>query len=143
MNMKIVLSLCTVLLLQCFFLHAYSQALSITGKVINKSTNEALPGATVSIKGGGGNTVTGTDGNFSINVPKSGTVLVITFAGMTTLEQAVTRSGVLNFELEQGDPRLDEVVVVGYATQKKTSLTASVSTIKGSDIERQPVSDLS
>ncbi|MEO5893157.1 MAG: TonB-dependent receptor [Ferruginibacter sp.] len=143
MNMKMVLSLCAVILVQSFFLTAFSQSLQVTGTVTNKSTNEALSGATVSVKGGGGTAVTGPDGNFSISVPKSGSVLAVSYAGMITIERAVTQPGVLNFSLETGDPKLDEVVVVGYATQKRTSLTASVSTIKGSDIERQPVSDLS
>ena len=141
--MKIMLSLCAVLLLQCFYLNAYSQSLKVTGKVTNKSTKEPLPGATVTIKGSRVTAVTGVDGNFSITAPKSGSILVVTYAGMTALERAVTQSGMLNFELETGDPKLDEVVVVGYGTQKKTSLTASVSTVKGADIVRQPVSDLS
>lgn len=141
--MKMVLSLCAVTLVQFFYLTAFSQSLQVTGTVTNKSTNEPLPGATVSVKGGGGTVVTGTAGNFSIAAPKSGSILVVSYAGMTTLERAVTAAGVLNFALETGDPKLEEVVVVGYATQKKTSLTASVSTVKGSDIERQPVSDIS
>src|SRR6187551_2111552 len=118
MNMKTVLSLCAVTLVQFFYLTAFSQSLQVTGTVTNKSTNEPLPGATVSVKGGGGTVVTGTAGNFSIAAPKSGSILVVSYAGMTTLERAVTAAGVLNFALETGDPKLEEVVVVGYATQK-------------------------
>ena len=61
---------------------------------------------------------------------------------MVSLERVITNGGVQNFELETGDDNLEEVVVVGYGTQKKTSLTASVSSVKGGDIQRQPVGDL-
>ena len=64
MKMKMVLSLCAVIIVQSFFLKAFSQSLQVTGMVTNKSTNEPLAGATVSIKGGGGTVVTGTDGKF-------------------------------------------------------------------------------
>ncbi|HEX5025820.1 MAG TPA: SusC/RagA family TonB-linked outer membrane protein, partial [Agriterribacter sp.] len=143
MKMKIALLLCTVFLLQSLTVKVYSQTIQVTGKVTNKLSKEPLAGATVSIKGGGGSTITGADGNFSISVPQSGSILVVSYAGMAAMEQAVTSAGVLNFEMESGEGKLEEVIVVGYGTQRKTSLTASVATIKGSDIERQPVSDLS
>ncbi|MFT3934506.1 MAG: TonB-dependent receptor [Chitinophagaceae bacterium] len=142
MTKKIVLPLCAVVLLQCFSLVLFSQSLQVTGRVTNKTNHEPLQGATVSVKGAKTNTTTAADGSFTITAPKSGSIIVISYAGMATMERAVTSAGVVNFELENGDPKLDEVVVVGYGTQKKTSLTASVSTVKGADIVRQPVSDL-
>src|SRR3954462_4358356 len=100
MNMKMVLSLCAVIFIQFFYLPVFSQSLQVTGTVTNKSTKEPLPGATISIKGGRGTVVAGTNGDFSISAPKSGSVLVVSYAGMTTLERSVTQSGVLNFALE-------------------------------------------
>ncbi len=136
------------LLFTIFFIHflpaeGFSQALRVTGKVTDKSTGEGLPGATVAVKGSATTTVTDTEGNFTIAVPASGTVLVVSFAGMANMEKVVTESGILNFELDVQDDSLDEVVVVGYGTQKKTSVTAAVSSIKGSDMQSQPVGDLS
>ena len=142
MKVKIALLLCTVFLLQGIYSKVFSQTLQVTGKVTNKSTGESLAGATVSVKESNATTLTDQDGNFTITVQKSGSILIISYAGMATIERVVTKAGVMNFELEQGAGKLDEIVVVGYGTQKKTSLTAAVSTVKGSDVQRQPVSDL-
>lgn len=144
MKRKTVLLFCTVILLQGLILKAFSQqTLQVSGKVTNKSTGEALSGATVSVKGGGVNTTADIEGNFKIVVPQRGIILVVTYAGMTPIDRVITNSGIQNFEMEPGVDKLDEVVIVGYGTQKRTSLTAAVSTIKGGDIQRQPVSDLS
>ncbi len=140
--MKSALLLSTVILVPGFYSQVFSQALQVTGKVTSRSTGEALPGATISIKGSNTTTITGMDGNFRISVPQSGSVLVVTYTGMATLEKVVNGAGTLNFELETSEDKLEEVVVVGYGTQKKTSLTASVATVKGSDVQRQPVGDL-
>lgn len=141
MKMKIALQLCIVFLLHSLTLEVFSQSLQISGKVTSRSTGEALPGATVNIKGGE-SVITDPEGSFTITVPGSGSVLVVSFAGMVSQERVITSGGVQNFELETGTDNLEEVVVVGYGTQKKTSLTASVSSVKGGDIQRQPVGDL-
>lgn len=140
--MKIVLLCAAVVLLQGVCSRVFSQSLQVTGRVTNKSTGEALPGATVGIKGSSRSTITGTNGNFSIAVPQAGSVLVVSYTGMVPVERLITSAGAQDFELEMGDAKLDEVVVVGYGTQKKTSLTASVASIKGGDVQRQPVGDL-
>lgn len=141
MRRNIVWLLCTIFLTYLLPTSGFSQSLQVTGKVTSKSTGEGLPGATVSVKNNSIATVTDTEGNFIISAPQ-GAVLVVSFAGMITMERIATATGTLNFELEDHDESLDEVVVVGYGTQRKTSLTASVSTIKGSDLQQQPVGDL-
>ncbi|WP_152266691.1 SusC/RagA family TonB-linked outer membrane protein [Agriterribacter humi] len=142
MKMKIALQLCIVFLLHSLTFKVFSQSLQISGKVTSRATGESLPGATVSIKDGSASVITDAQGSFTITVPKSGSILVVTYAGMVSLERVITNGGVQNFELETGGDNLEEVVVVGYGTQKKTSLTASVSSVKGGDIQRQPVGDL-
>ncbi|MBX3239157.1 MAG: TonB-dependent receptor [Chitinophagaceae bacterium] len=142
MKHNIVLLLCTFFLVAFLPSRSFSQTLQVTGKVTDKLTGDPLPGATISIKGGGGSTTTDMEGAFSIAVP-SGRVLVVSYAGMISTERVITSGGTQNFELEADEGKLDEVVVVGYGTQKKTSLTAAVSTIKGSDMQSQPVGDLS
>ncbi|MBX3252536.1 MAG: TonB-dependent receptor [Chitinophagaceae bacterium] len=142
MRRNIVLLICAISLIYFLPLSVFSQTLQVSGKVSDKLTGEVLPGATVNIKGSAISAVTDMNGNFKISVPKSGSVLVVTYTGMATMERVITSSGTQNFELEAGDGKLDEVVVVGYGTQKKTSLTASVASIKGSDMKSQPVGDL-
>lgn len=142
MRRNIALLLCTFLLISILPLSGFSQTLQVTGKVTNKISGESLPGATVSVKGGGASTITDAEGSFSITVPRSGSVLVVSYIGMAAVERVITSSGNQDFELNAGDGKLDEVVVVGYGTQRKTSLTAAVSSVKGSDVQRQPVGDL-
>jgi len=142
MKVKITLLLAAVILLQGFCSELFSQTLQVTGKVTSKANGEALPGVTITIRGSKTSTITGADGNFKINVPQSGNTLVVSYVGMTTIERVINGAGTENFELISSDEKLEEVVVVGYGTQKKTSLTASVATVKGADIQRQPVGDL-
>lgn len=141
MKRKIALPLWTCLFVQCLFIAAYGQNVQISGRVTSKSTGSGLSGASVSIKGTTGGTTTNDQGNYSIAAP-SGATLVVSYAGMISIERLIASGGTQNFVLEDGDKKLDEVVVVGYGTQKKTSLTASVSTVAGADIQRQPVGDL-
>lgn len=137
------LLLCNVLLCILLPLCGFSQSLQVTGKVTNKLTNEPLQGATISVKGGAISAISGPDGTFSISVPKSGSTLVISYTGMATMERVITSSGYQDFSLEGGEGKLDEVVIVGYGTQKKTSLTSSVASIRGNEMKSQPVGDLS
>ncbi len=143
MRRNIVLLLCTFFIIHFLPFTTFSQTLQVTGKVTGKLTGESLPGATVNIKGGGAFVITDAEGNFTIAVPNAGSILVVTYAGMVSVERVITSGGVQRFELETGDDKLEEVVVVGYGTQKRTSLTASVSSVKGADVQRQPVGDLS
>ncbi|HVK48458.1 MAG TPA: TonB-dependent receptor [Pseudobacter sp.] len=136
------LLLCNVLLCILLPLCGFSQSLQVTGKVTSKLTNEPLQGATISVKGGAISAISGPDGTFSISVPKSGSTLVISYTGMATMERVITSSGYQEFSLEGGEGKLDEVVIVGYGTQKKTSLTSSVASIKGTEMKSQPVGDL-
>lgn len=142
MRRNITLLLCTVLLIFFLPLCGFSQALQVSGKVINKLTGEPLQGASIAVKGGAVSALSAADGSFSIAVPGSGSTLVVSFIGMVTLERVITASGPQEFALESTDGKLDEVVIVGYGTQKRTSLTSSVASIRGNDMKSQPVGDL-
>lgn len=142
MRRNITLLLSTVLLFFFLPLCSFSQSLHVTGKVINKLTGEPLQGATISVKGGAISAITGADGSFSIAVPSSGSTLVVSYIGMASQERVITSAGPQQFALESGEGKLDEVVIVGYGTQKKTSLTSSVASIRGNDMKSQPVGDL-
>ncbi|RYY35584.1 MAG: TonB-dependent receptor [Sphingobacteriaceae bacterium] len=133
MQLKLKLCLGMVLLI-CFISNAYSQTLSLTGKVTNKQ-GEPLPGASITVKGTTTGTMTNVDGRYNINVPQSGATLVVSFIGMGTVEKAVTQAGEVNFTLEDNNA-LEEVVVIGYGTQKITKVSGAIATVKGADIEK-------
>jgi TonB-linked SusC/RagA family outer membrane protein len=129
------LSLCVLLtgLLQT----ASGQNLPVSGTVTNKS-GEPLVGATIAVKGTRINTMTDGKGQFTISIPKKGSVLVISYAGMKQVDVTVSDNNMaLNIQLEESAAStLTDVVVVGYGTQKITKVSGAISTIKSADIEK-------
>ncbi|MCG9793086.1 SusC/RagA family TonB-linked outer membrane protein [Flavobacterium algicola] len=107
----------------------------ITGTVISEDDNMGIPGVNVSVKGGKAGTVTDIDGKYSISVPANAT-LVFTYMGFTTQEIKVGSNSSINTTLKSDKNILDEVIVVGFGTQKKETLTGSVTQVKGDDILR-------
>ena len=127
--------LCLSILLGSILQQAMAQALSVTGKVQNK-TGEPLIGATISIKGKPNSTTTNVNGNFTISAAK-GATLIVTYTGMAVQERAVSEAGELIFVLEESTiSNLSDVVVVGYGTQKVTKVSGAISTVKAADIEK-------
>lgn len=109
----------------------------VTGTVTNEK-NEPLGGATVTIKGTNNSVVTDQNGSFTINAVK-GNVLVISSVGYRNMELRVGNEGtVLNATLELVDRSLDEVVVVGYGTSKRSDLTGAVVSVKAKEITARP-----
>ena len=100
----------------------------ISGKVTS-AKGEGLPGVTVLLKGTTIGTSTGTDGSFSLNIPDNTGTLVFSFIGFQTREVPVPKSGTLQVSLVDDAKALEEVVVIGYGTQKKTDLTGAVATV--------------
>ncbi len=114
-----------------------AQEISVSGKVTG-SDGLGMPGVTVLIKGTAQGTVTDSDGNFSIsNVPSDGT-LVFSFIGMRTQEIVVSGKTTINVVLEQETIGVDEVVVVGYGTQKKSDITGTVGSLNQDRLEKVP-----
>ncbi len=128
-------SLCAVFLLCGIFNQAYAQ-LQVSGRITKKSTGEAMAFASVLVKGTTNATQTDQNGSYNITVPSGGGTLVVTFAGMTTVERRVTASGRVDFEIEDDVSTLTDVVVVGYGTQRVTKVSGAISTVKAADIER-------
>ena len=111
----------------------------LTGNVVDKS-GEVLIGVNIVVKGSTTGTITDFDGNYKINVPDNA-VLVFTFIGYLNQEIRVTNQSTINVTLEEDVLGLDEVVVVGYGTQKKANLTGSVSAVKGDEMVKKPMTD--
>ncbi len=126
--------LCIGIFLGSFLQQAIAQNITVAGNVKNMAA-EPLNRATVSIKGTSKSTFTDEKGNFSISIPKGGT-LQISYAGMTTATYNVNNEGAVNIQLQEGSKQMDEVVVIGYGTQKVTKVSGAISTVKGSDIEK-------
>lgn len=127
----------------CLSLGAFSQTVrKITGTVLDEK-GQPLAGATVSIKGRAVNAISGDGGKFSINISGDNVILVATYVSSMPQELIVRNQNEITFMLRALDRKLDELVVVGYGTQKRTSLTAAVSSIKGAEIAGLPVANLS
>lgn len=113
----------------------------IRGRVTDEK-GEELPGVSVVVKGTQRGTSTDAKGTFTIAVPDRSAVLVFSFVGYQTQEIAVGPQNQLNVSLKADLKSLEEVVVVGYGTQKKVSLTGAISSIKPTEILRSPVSSV-
>lgn len=125
-----------ITLLLCFVNAAYAQSLRLTGKVTQRSDGQGIPGASIVVKGSATGTITDVNGNYTLDLPPAGGVLVVSYIGMETVERAVNKAGVQNFMLSDDLKLLNEVMVVGYGTQKVTNISGAVSVIKSSDIKK-------
>ena len=132
--MKIALMLCAILALLSLN-QVSAQSLQVSGKITAKTTGLPLEGATVSVKGSRGGIITGKDGNFTITVPGAGSVLIVSYAGMTTEEVSVGQGGTVNISLAEASGILNEVVVIGYGQQKKSLVTGAISSIKADQLQ--------
>ncbi|SEJ64658.1 TonB-linked outer membrane protein, SusC/RagA family [Dyadobacter koreensis] len=130
-------SLYLLIVFACVTTLAFAQEINITGKVTSASDGSGLPGASVLLKGTTTGVPTDTDGSFNIKVPSSTSVLVISMIGMTSQEITVGSNSVINVALQEDARALNEVVVVGYGSQRKVDVTGSVVSIKGAEISKQ------
>ncbi|MBE9601525.1 TonB-dependent receptor [Pedobacter sp. MC2016-24] len=127
-----------LLLLQFFSLFASAQEKTLSGTVID-AEGGALPGVSVQVKNTKSGTTTSAEGKFSISVPSgtSNPVLVFSFIGYTKKEVEVGSQTTFNITLQVSDNELSEVVVVGYGTQKKETLTGSVAVVSAKSFENK------
>ncbi|MFO7370057.1 MAG: TonB-dependent receptor [Bacteroidales bacterium] len=122
--------------------NASIQQQQISGVVIDEFGNPLI-GATIRVSGTNTGTVTDAEGKFSLSVPGPDAVLIVTFIGY--LEQAIPVAGQtkISVTMVPDIESLQEIVVVGYGTQKRTTVTGAVSVIKGDDISKEPISNIS
>src|SRR5690606_34576738 len=102
-----------------------------------------LPGASIVEKGTTNGTQTDFDGNFSIELENENTTLVVSYIGFATREIPINGQTTLNIVLEESAAGLDEVVLVGYGTQRKSDLTGSVASIKSDQLSKAPIGQVS
>lgn len=135
-RLRMMVCLIGMLLPMCMF----TQQITVQG-VVKDQTGETVIGASVMEKGTTNGTITGIDGDFSLNMSPNGT-LVVSFVGYKTQEVQVKGQKQLQVVLSEDAEMLDEVVVIGYGTMKKSDLTGAVSSIGNKDIKDSPVSNL-
>lgn len=115
----------------------FSQERKVTGTIVD-NTGSPLPAVNIIIKGTTSGTITDVDGNFSMTVPDNKSVLLITYIGYVNREITVGDQAHLDIHLEEDFTELSEVVVTGYGSQKKETLTGSVANISGNDVRKSP-----
>jgi TonB-linked SusC/RagA family outer membrane protein len=113
------------------------QDIAISGRVVS-STGEALAGVSISVKGTRTGTTTDGNGNFSITVPDDA-VLVFSAVGYETYEESAAGKTTMTVTLQQSGKQLDQVVVTGYGTQRRRSVTGAISRVSGDQLSKQPL----
>jgi len=121
------------------FYSAFAQTRQINGKVIDAKTNEEIIGATIRVKGTDKGAATDVNGNFKIMV-SDGQVLAVSYLGYQTIDVPVNGS-TITVKLTATDKDLNEVVVVGYGTEKKATLTGSIATVGAKSFQDKGVVD--
>ncbi|MCR4031942.1 MULTISPECIES: SusC/RagA family TonB-linked outer membrane protein [Flavobacterium] len=116
-----------------------AQERKVTGKVTSSEDLLGLPGANVYIKNSSVGASADMDGNYSVIVSEKNAVLVFNFVGFQTVEIPVGTKNVINVSLKPDTKALDEVIVVGYGTRKKSDITGSVSSVTAKELTAFPV----
>ncbi len=134
------------LLVMLFFsVAAFGQQGTVTGVVSDLETGETLPGANVTIEGTTTGTITDIDGAYTLNVPAGEVSLMASFIGYQSHVETVTvgedETVTVNFELSTDVAVLEEFVMIGYGTQKRTDLTGSVANVTAEDMNRGVLTD--
>ena len=106
------------------------QQLTITGTVLSDGIGGPIPGVSILVKGTNIGAITDFDGNYTINVPSSNSILVFSYIGFTTIEKKVDNNKTINVTLTADVSELDEIIVVGYGVAKKETLTGAVEQVK-------------
>ena len=111
---------------------------TVTGKVTDDK-GSPLPNVSIIVKGSNIGTVSKEDGTYSIGVPANARALIFSYADMTTQEVTIPNSGVVNASMSAQVRSMDEVIVVGYGTQRRAEVTGNIATVKGSVVADKPV----
>ena len=133
------LYLLSIMLVTLLSTSIYAQEKSVKGKIIDEA-GFPIPGASLLIKGTNKGSTTDMDGNYSISA-KPGDVIVFTYLGYKTVEETVTEANNYNISLVPTQSQLEEVVVVGYGTQKKSDVTGSLTRVSAEELNNRPVNN--
>lgn len=115
---------------------------NITGKVTSGADGEGLPGVNILVAGTGIGTVTDIEGNYSLDVPQENDVLVFSSIGYITQQVPVDGRNLINVVLQEDLQHLDEVVIVGYTTQRRKDVTSAVASVDVESLQKRAVTDV-
>ncbi len=115
----------------------YAQG-TITGKVTSADDGSALPGVTVLVEETGNGTVTDLEGNYNLQVPDGSGTLVFSYIGFNTQKLKINNRSRINVSLETDFKELDEVVVIGYGTVKKSNVTGAIVSVESKELRQVP-----
>ncbi|WP_247235749.1 TonB-dependent receptor [Telluribacter sp. SYSU D00476] len=115
---------------------------TVKGKVTDQESGEGLPGVNVVVKGTNVGTTTDGSGNYTISVPDNGGVLVFSFVGYTSQEVPVGNRSTVDIAIGSDTRVLNEVVVIGYGTARKSDLTGAVGSVKEAELKERPAPSL-
>jgi len=132
---SIVLSFCLLLPSSQIRADELQQAITVTGVVAD--SEGPLPGVNVVLKGTSTGTVTDVNGRYSIDVPNRTAVLLFTYMGFVSKEMVVGAQSVINVEMVEDSQLLEEVVIVGYGTMRRSDVTSAISTVSQKDFNKQ------
>lgn len=121
---------------------SFSQSSSVTGKVTSSIDNSPLSGVSVLIKGTTNGTTTDSEGNYSITPASKNAALVFSYTGFLNKEVYVGSQSTIDLQLQASSNNLNEVVIIGYGTQKKSDLTGSVGTVKAAELQERPAASI-
>lgn len=116
-------------------LGVYAQDLQVSGTVTAADDGQPLPGVSVAVKGTTMGTMTDNDGSYSLLIPYNST-LVFSFVGMNSVEVVITESSTVDIVLEPDIAAIDEIVVIGYGTQRKSLVTGAIAKVDGDELTR-------
>ncbi|WP_353719372.1 SusC/RagA family TonB-linked outer membrane protein [Dyadobacter sp. 676] len=132
---RVCLALCVTLLMQAGALAQSGADETLISGEVKDEKNSAIPGASIVLQGTTKGTTTDANGKFSLSVPRSGSVIIVSFLGYKRQEIAVGNRTTFDVQLEPSSDELQEVVVVGYGTQRKQTLTGAISNIVSEQIK--------
>src|SRR5690606_12192186 len=121
-------------------LHAQQQ---VVGHVIDAASKESIPGANILIKGSTIGTVTDLEGRFNMEVSGPDAILIVSFVGYLTQEVTVGNQSQVNIALQTDQAQLEEIVVIGYGSQKKSDLTGAVTRVDAETFKNLPITNVS
>jgi TonB-linked SusC/RagA family outer membrane protein len=143
MKLKRLLALVQVITALTVSLNLYAQEVTVKGTIVDSKTSTPLSGATVKIKNGTASAVTDANGAFQIVAPSSESIITVTYVGYKVYEVKVGQGADIKIALESAGADLNEVVVVGYGTQRKRAITGSVVSVDPKKLEELPVASIS
>lgn len=130
-----VLLLCGIIGLSFSFVSSYAQTAKISGTILDERASEPVPGATITLKGTNRSISSDLAGKFTVDASK-GDVLIITMVGYQRKEVIIANNDPIQIRLLETNAQLNEVVVIGYAKQRRPDVTGSISSISGNELRQ-------